>query len=252
MKLFLIVLIPFLLNAQIIQRPFTAVDEGGAESEVGEIFADDFSDGDISDWVQIVGSGNTITLEDSGSFYCVRFHYDSSQSLIYMGQVLETVADSMFMRFEVWIPSDFWCGITGTYSPMDLFTFTEAADTNTNYARYRPKGGNPNQINRANVRLITGGEDDSTPNAYTAYDDKWTRFECGYYKGTGSDGWAEILLDGNGIQCLRNDGEHSTITTDKIIFGNYNLSGTPVVPSGDLWIRYVRIDSSGYPGAYGL
>lgn len=254
----LIVASAFLLNAQIILNPKRSdiLNPPGGEppaSEVGEIFADDFSDGDISDWTQGTGAGNTITVVDSGSFYCVKFHYDSTSAYLAFWQTMPLVADSMFVRFYVFIPSSFECDRYngGTYQPNELFTFTTAAGDSaaSPYAKYRIKGGTPapSIINRLNVRMTTGGEDDSPGDAYLPYDDKWTRFECGYYKGTGSDGWAQIKLDGNDVGTLYNTANHATVTIDEMIFGNYYESNKP---RGDIWIRHVRIDSTDWVGAY--
>ena len=240
-------------NANISSVMGITFTKSSVASETGEIFADDFSDGDISDWTQGVGTSNTITLEDSGSFYCVKFHYDSTSNYLAFWQTLTTDADSMFLRFEVFIPSTFetdkYNG--GTYQVNELFTFTTAAGDSaaSPIAKYRLKGGTPapSTIDRLNIRMIVGGEDDSPGGTYNAYDDKWTRFECGYIKGTGANGWAQILLDGNDIGTAYTTADHSTVTIDEIIFGNYYEGN---IPTGDMWIRYVRIDSTGYPGAY--
>jgi len=228
----------------------------GGGSEEGELFAEDFEDGNLDNFVSTMEAGNTGTIEsdsvNSGS-YALKMAFTGSNNLGYLTAGLTgATATTIYFRCYYNIDGDFYTHQASTFQVFDFFAGTDDAlsgSNNDEVSMARLKGDGDRIFYKWNLRSgISGiGEDDGDNNDGDEQN-TWKRFEMGWGKGTGANGWFTIRIDGDSV-AGKVGLDFITVNAyiDSIRIGNFDESGNP---TGTFYIDDIVVDTTDWVGVY--
>lgn len=214
---------------------------GGGGGETGEIFADDFEDGNATDdWSVYLHQGsNTITAQTdtANAGYAAQFFYAGTDAFNYISIPVAN-KESIYFRGYFRI-SNGALGVAGNnWQP--VVTFTDATTVVAQGLIYAdPAGTTFDEW----IILDPFGNASGTNEFGRG---TWKRYELGYERGTGANGFVELRIDGV-TAYSRTALDFTSYLIDSIKIGNSNESGNVV--DGYLFWDDIVIDSTDWVGA---
>lgn len=211
-------------------------------SETGEIFADDFEDGNVSDdWSVYLHQGSNVitavsdTVNDGS--YAARYYYAGTNAYNYLSIPVankETVYFRGYFRIRTGakgVGSNNWQPIItltdATTVVAQTLIYSDPANTTFDEWIILDPFGNASGTNQWGVGT-------------------WKRVELGYERGTGANGFVELRVDGT-TAYSRTGLNFTAYHIDSIKIGNSNESGN--VANGYYYWDDIVIDSTDWVGA---
>ena len=226
----------------VIQIEGTTVTSSGIET--GEATNDDFEMGNLNKWDLYTEAGNSIAIATdtvNNGTYSAKITYGGSNYIGKMSIPVDNL-NSVYFRAYIWIPNNY--NIGGAYTYNDIVSFYDGTQHAILCQLYSNYDGTI-----LNWRVLA---DDQNSGQYydgvTGKLGRWTRLELAWEKGSGSDSWCEVRVDGDSI-CGLSGFTTSGINIDSIHVGNFFYPA--IFPIGYIYFDDIVVDTTDWVGPRG-